>query len=117
MKLVKIALGLVVLLVAAVLGGALLIDPAYAVSRSVQVQASPERVYALIDSSAGWARWGVWYRRDPQMKVTETGATRGAGAETAHPLRKAPSRNRLRMKDTFIDESDRAVTFLVRCHL
>ena len=80
MKLVKIALGLVVLLVAAVLGGALLIDPAYAVSRSVQVQASPERVYALIDSSAGWARWGVWYRRDPQMKVTETGANRGAGA-------------------------------------
>ena len=80
MKLVKIALGLVVLFAAVVFGGALLIDPAYAVSRSVQVQAPPERVYALVDSSTGWARWGVWYQRDPQMKVTETGAARGAGA-------------------------------------
>lgn len=80
MKLVKIALGLIVLLAAVVFGGALLIDPAYAVSRSVRVQATPEKVYALVDSSAGWARWGVWYQRDPQMKVTETGAARGTGA-------------------------------------
>lgn len=80
MKLIKIALGLIVLLAAVVFGGALLIDPAYAVSRSVQVQAPPEKVYALVDSSAGWARWGVWYQRDPQMKVTDTGAARGAGA-------------------------------------
>ncbi|MCP5271344.1 MAG: SRPBCC family protein [Burkholderiaceae bacterium] len=80
MKILKFLLGLVVLLAAAVFGGALLIDPAYEVSRSVQVQAAPEKIYPLVDSSAGWSRWGVWYQRDPQMKVTETGAARGAGA-------------------------------------
>ena len=79
-KLLKWLLGLVAALALLVFGGALLIDPDYAVSRSVRVNAPPERIYPLLDSSQGWARWGVWYRQDPQMKVTATGADRGAGA-------------------------------------
>jgi hypothetical protein len=49
-------------------------------SLTVRVNASPDRIAALVDSSQGWSTWGVWYRRDPKMKVTETGPARGAGA-------------------------------------
>jgi len=80
MKALKVLLALVILLAAAVLGGGMLIDPSYAVSRSVLVNAPPDKIYALIDSSKGWAQWGVWYRRDPKMQVTETGAPQGVGA-------------------------------------
>ena len=41
--------------------------------RSVLVKAAPERIYAQIDSAAGWQRWGVWYRRDPQMQQSSSG--------------------------------------------
>ncbi len=80
MKILKFLLGLIVVLAGVLFGGALLIDPSYAVSRSVLVQAAPEKIFALVDSSRGWSRWGVWYRRDPQMKVTDSGAAQGAGA-------------------------------------
>ena len=80
MKILKWLLGLVIALAVVVFGGALLIDPAYQVERTVRVNAAPDRIDPLIDSSAGWAQWGVWYQRDPQMKVTEQVATRGTGA-------------------------------------
>ena len=79
-KLLKWLLGLVAALALLVFGGALLIDPGYAVTRSVLVNTPPERIFPLVESPKGWARWGVWYRRDPQMQVTMSGAEHGAGA-------------------------------------
>ena len=80
MKFVKILLAAVAALAVLVFGGALLISPDYAVSRSVRVNAPPERIFTRIDSSRGWASWGVWYRRDPQMKITESGPAQGVGS-------------------------------------
>lgn len=76
----KLLAGLVIALVVLFFGGALMLPADYAVSRSVQVNAPPERIMPLIDSSKGWARWGVWYRKDPKMKISESGAPSGAGA-------------------------------------
>lgn len=77
LKLLGIALaGLIALL----LVGGWLLKPGYRVERSQLVNAPAERIYAHLDSSAGWQRWGVWYRRDPQMAVTARGAAAGAGA-------------------------------------
>jgi hypothetical protein len=80
MKLLKVLLAIVAGLAVVVLGGALLIPPDFAVSRSVRVNAPAERIFARFDTAQGWSTWGVWYRRDPQMKVTENGAARGVGA-------------------------------------
>lgn len=76
----KIAAALLVLLVAVVLVGGLLLKPNYRVERSLLIEAPAERIYAHLDSSAGWQRWGVWYRRDPSMTVRTQGAAQGLGA-------------------------------------
>ncbi|MBH9576072.1 SRPBCC family protein [Inhella proteolytica] len=80
MALLKALLALGALLVGVLLAGALLLSPHYQVSRSVLIKAPAERVFAHLDSPAGWARWGVWYRKDPQMKVTPEGSAQGVGA-------------------------------------
>ncbi|MBN8504988.1 MAG: SRPBCC family protein [Burkholderiales bacterium] len=76
----KITAALAVLLVAVVLVGGLLLKPSYRVERSLLIQAPADRVYAHLDSSAGWQRWGVWYRRDPDMRVQNSGSAQGLGA-------------------------------------
>lgn len=76
----KVLGALVALLALTVVIGGWLLNPAYRVERSVLVQAPPERIYIHLDSSQGWERWGVWYRRDPQMKVQTRGAAQGQGA-------------------------------------
>lgn len=78
--LLKLLAALVIALAVLVFGGALMLPAEYAVSRSVQVNAAPERIMSLVDSPKGWARWGVWYRNDPKMKIVESGAASGAGA-------------------------------------
>lgn len=80
MKLLNALLALVAALLLIVFGGGQFLAADYRVERSTRVQAPPAKVYALIDSSKGWASWGVWYRRDPQMKVSESGSAQGVGA-------------------------------------
>ncbi|MBH9551254.1 SRPBCC family protein [Inhella gelatinilytica] len=80
MRLLTMVLSVTTALVGVVLGGALMLSPDYAVSRSVVIQAPAGAIYQHLDSSPGWARWGVWYRNDPQMKVTNSGPAKGAGA-------------------------------------
>jgi uncharacterized protein YndB with AHSA1/START domain len=84
MKMVlKIVGAVLALLVAVVVLGGLMLKSNYRVERNLLIQAPPERIYALLDSSAGWQRWGVWYRRDPKMAVTASGAASGTGAAWA----------------------------------
>jgi len=80
MKVLKTLLAVLALLLVLMFGVGQLLAAEYRVERSTLVQAPPETIYALIDSSQGWARWGVWYRKDPQMKVSDSGAARGVGA-------------------------------------
>ncbi len=80
MKLVQALVALVGGLILVLMVGSLMLSPDYAVSRSVLVNAPAAKIYPLIESSKGWASWGVWYRKDPQMQVTETGVEKGIGA-------------------------------------
>jgi len=80
MTIVKVLLALLAGLIAVAMMGSLVLSPDYTVSRSVLVDAPAAKIYPLIESSKGWASWGVWYRRDPQMQVTATGVDRGMGA-------------------------------------
>ena len=74
-----VAAGSALLAAVLVIGGWLL-NPAYRVERSLLIHAPAERIYPHLDSSAGWQRWGVWYRRDTQMQITPQGERQGRGA-------------------------------------
>lgn len=65
-----------------VLGG-MALPPTFQVSRSVLVQAPPEKVYALVVDPHEWKRWSVWNQRDPAMKIDYSGPPAGVGAAWA----------------------------------
>jgi uncharacterized protein YndB with AHSA1/START domain len=52
----------------------------FKVERTARMNASPDRVYALIADPREWKRWSVWNRRDPAMKITYSGPPSGKGA-------------------------------------
>lgn len=80
MTFLKWLLALVALLAIVVFAGGQFLKADYRVERSIVIHAPADKVYALLDSSKGWASWGVWYRRDPQMQVTEGTPAQGPGA-------------------------------------
>jgi uncharacterized protein YndB with AHSA1/START domain len=83
MKAVKwIAIGIGAL-VALFLVVGFLLPSRFNVSRSVQVNAPAEKVYAFLAAPREWTKWTVWNRRDPGMKVTYSGAESGEGAKWA----------------------------------
>lgn len=83
MRIVKfIAIGIAVL-AALLVGIGFLLPSAYDVSRSVEIKAPPEKVYALIADPREWKKWSVWNQRDPAMKITYSGPPAGPGAKWA----------------------------------
>lgn len=52
----------------------------YSVSRSIEIDAPPERVFGLIDTLHEWVAWSPWERIDPHLKRTYTGPDSGVGA-------------------------------------
>jgi uncharacterized protein YndB with AHSA1/START domain len=77
--LVRIAGGLVVVVVLVALAGFFL-PGTYRVERSAVISAPPERIYALVAAPKRWQEWSMWNRRDPAMAMTFFGPAEGAGA-------------------------------------
>lgn len=80
MRALRWLLALIVALVLVVAVGGLLLSPKFQVARSQQVQAPPEKVYALVAAPRAWAQWSVWNRRDPAMTISYNGPDSGPGA-------------------------------------
>lgn len=55
----------------------------YTVTRSTTIQASPQRVRALVDDFHEWPQWSPWEDLDPQMRRTYSGPDAGVGAAYA----------------------------------
>ena len=55
----------------------------FKVERSIEINAPMIRIYPLVYDPKAWARWSVWYRRDPAIKTTYSGAPAGVGAKWA----------------------------------
>ncbi len=76
-----------VVAVAVLFGGLLgigwLLPSEFKVQRSLQVAATPDRVYALIADPREWRRWTVWNQRDPAMKLDYSGPPSGSGARAS----------------------------------
>jgi uncharacterized protein YndB with AHSA1/START domain len=78
--LIKILVGLLVL-VALLAGIGLLLPNTFRIERSIVINAPAEKIYPLIAEPKSWTKWGVWSRRDPNMKMEFSGAASGAGAK------------------------------------
>tara|TARA_Y100000034_G_C6886591_1_gene407150 strand:+ start:1499 stop:2032 length:534 start_codon:yes stop_codon:yes gene_type:complete len=51
----------------------------YSVERSVVIEAAPSDVYPYIVDLKEWQKWGVWFKRDPNMKLDYFGPDRAIG--------------------------------------
>ena len=83
MKILRWLLTGLVVIVAALVAVGFMMPSAYRVERTARMEASPDRVYAMIADPREWKRWSVWNRRDPDMKITYSGPPSGAGAAWA----------------------------------
>ena len=80
MKIIKkLALALVVIIVAVLIYAATRPDAIH-VERSATVNASPEKIFPLINDFHSWTSWSPYEKRDPAMKRTYSGAPSGKGA-------------------------------------
>jgi hypothetical protein len=70
----------VALLIAGVLGLAASKPDTFRVQRATSIQASPEKIFPLINDFHGWTSWSPWENIDPAMKRTYGGAEKGKGA-------------------------------------
>jgi uncharacterized protein YndB with AHSA1/START domain len=74
----KIILAIVVL-VAAILLYATTRPDSFRLERSVTINASPEKVFALVNDFHNWQAWSPWEKLDPAMKRTFSGPPSGKG--------------------------------------
>lgn len=81
MKVVKWLLIVIVVLAVGLVGIGYMLPSKFRVERSTSINAPAEKVYALIADPRAWARWTVWNKRDPAMKVAYSGAPAGVGAK------------------------------------
>lgn len=79
-KALKWFAGIVLALVALLFIGGLALSSNFTVTRSVQVNAPPDKVYALVADPRRWKEWSAWNRRDPAMNVVYSGPPAGPGA-------------------------------------
>ena len=55
----------------------------FQVTRSIAINAAPERIYPLIADFRAWSAWSPWEKKDPAMKRTFGGPETGVGATYA----------------------------------
>lgn len=75
----KIAIGAAAIL-AIILVMAAMQPDSFAVTRSVTVNATPEKIAPLLADFHNWPRWSPWEKLDPNMQRTFSGAPSGKGA-------------------------------------
>ena len=77
LQIVLLVLALVVL---AVLALAASKPNTFRVRRSEQIQAPPDRLFALIQDFHKWVAWSPWEKRDPALQRSYSGPADGRGA-------------------------------------
>jgi hypothetical protein len=70
----------VVVIIAVVLALAAKKPDTFRVERSINIKATPDKIFSLIDDFHQWAAWSPWEKLDPAMTRTYSGTTSGKGA-------------------------------------
>jgi len=55
----------------------------FRIERSATIQASPDKVFAILNDFQNWGSWSPWEKKDPAMKRTMSTSTSGKGAHYA----------------------------------
>jgi uncharacterized protein YndB with AHSA1/START domain len=76
----KTILIVVAVAIAAVLIYASTRPDSFRVERSLQINAPPEKVFALVNSLSAWRGWSPWEKKDPAMQRALTGPESGVGS-------------------------------------
>ena len=83
MKLLKnIGIVLVVIILVFV-GVGFFLPSKYEVSRQIEINSDVKHVYQYVADLKQWKNWGVWFQRDPAMKVFYSGSDMGVGSKSA----------------------------------
>ncbi|GGW76575.1 SRPBCC family protein [Alteromonas halophila] len=78
----KLILIIAALLIIAVLFGFML-PSHYSVQRSIVIDAPAEEIYPNVVDLRRWQQWGVWFKRDPEMKIDYSGPDRAIGMQSS----------------------------------
>lgn len=76
-------MNIVVLLVIALVALALYANSrpdTFRVQRATTIQASPEKIFSLVNDFHRWPSWSPWEKLDPAMQKTHSGSPAGKGA-------------------------------------
>jgi uncharacterized protein YndB with AHSA1/START domain len=77
---IKTALGVIAVAIAAVLIYAATKPDTFSIQRSTSVAAPPERVFGLINDMKAFNSWNPWARKDPTTQLSYDGPASGVGA-------------------------------------
>lgn len=83
MSTLSIVLLVLVGLIALVLVLASMKPDRFKVERSATMNASPDRIFPLVNNFHEWAGWSPWEKLDPNLKRSYSGADAGVGAQYA----------------------------------
>ncbi len=81
MKIIQWTLATIGAVVLLLVAGGFFLPSAFKVERSAVINAPPKKIYDLVVEPRQWARWSVWNRRDPGMKITYKGPPFGMGSK------------------------------------
>ena len=91
---------IVIVLVIGVLVYATTLPDTFRVEREADIQASPEKVFALINDFHAWDAWSPWEKKDPQMKRVYSTETSGKGATYAWEGNKNVGQGRMEITES-----------------
>lgn len=81
MRILKILLSILIILVCIFFIGGFLIPDEWKVTRSIVIQASPEKIYPFISDFKQWDKWSPWNStKDATLKYTYEGPNAGIGS-------------------------------------
>ena len=79
MGVLKKLLGIVGVVIVLFVATSFFIPKEYSVERRITIDAQPAEVYPYIVDLREWQKWGVWFKRDPQMELDYSGPDRAIG--------------------------------------
>jgi uncharacterized protein YndB with AHSA1/START domain len=85
--------------IAAVLAYAATRPDTFRIQRAASIQASPDKIFPLINDFRNWSSWSPWEKMDPALKRTYSGPSSGQGAVYEWEGNKKVGKGRMEIKD------------------
>ncbi len=83
LKFIKYLVGIIAALVLLVVGGAFLLPGEASFTRSLQINAPPDKVFAIVSNFDRFNEWSPWAELDPTTSYSRSGPAEGVGAMLA----------------------------------